>query len=778
MVCRLLVPEDAMPFVRSLLVALMGVSSLAAQPAQPYADAIKALDRFIAAEVAAKQVLALSIALVDDQTIVWAHGFGDADPENHVSATAQTVYRVGSISKLFTDIAAMQLVERGVLDVDAPVTRYLPNFRPQTPYGEAITLRHLMAHRSGLVREPPTGHYFDPTSPGLQTLVESLNRTQLVSEPGARTKYSNAGISVVGYVLEKTQNQPFAAYVKRAVFDPMGLKSTSFENAADGKAAKGQMWTYDGRTADAPTFPLAIAPAGNCYSTAEDLGQFLSVLFAGGRGILKPETLKQMLTPQFAPPGTKNGFGMGFVLSEFKGCRCFGHAGAVYGFATQLSGLPEEKLGVIVIAAKDCVNGLTSRIGETALAQMLAARHGQPLPTIETTWSIDLETARKLSGHYVHGDRYIDLEDRSGRLFYCRDRGEMQLELRVSGDSFVVDDALAYGTKVLARDQEIAIGGVTYERKQSPKPAAIPERWVGLVGEYGWDHDILYILEKDGKLHALIEWFYDYPLQEIQPNVFKFPNWGLYEGEQVMFHRDSSGKADQAEAAGVIFKRRHIDGEDGKTFRVQPVRPLDELRQAALAAQPPHEAGSFRKSELVDLVALEPTIKLDIRYASTNNFLSTPFYTSARAFMQKPAAEAVVRVHHKLREQGLGLLIHDGYRPWSVTKMFWDATTEKQHTFVADPSKGSRHNRGCAVDLTLFDLQTGKPIQMVGGYDEMSDRSYPFYPGGTSLERYYRDLLRHAMEAEGFTVYEAEWWHFDYKDWRQYGIQNLKFEEL
>jgi D-alanyl-D-alanine dipeptidase len=135
-------------------------------------------------------------------------------------------------------------------------------------------------------------------------------------------------------------------------------------------------------------------------------------------------------------------------------------------------------------------------------------------------------------------------------------------------------------------------------------------------------------------------------------------------------------------------------------------------------------------------------------------------------------------VHKKLAAQGYGLLVFDGYRPWSVTKMFWDATPSKFHLFVADPSKGSRHNRGCAVDLTLYDLKTGKPVEMPGGYDEFSDRSYPDYLGGTSRQRYYRDLLRHAMEEEGFTVYEAEWWHFDYKDWKKYPIGNLTFEQL
>jgi D-alanyl-D-alanine dipeptidase len=213
-------------------------------------------------------------------------------------------------------------------------------------------------------------------------------------------------------------------------------------------------------------------------------------------------------------------------------------------------------------------------------------------------------------------------------------------------------------------------------------------------------------------------------------------------------------------------------------FRIQPVRPVAELRAEALAAQPPVETGEFRKPELTELVKLDPTIKLDIRYATSDNFLSTPMYSEARAFLQKPAAEALVRAHHELKQQGLGLLIHDGYRPWYVTKMFWDGTPDDKHNFVANPATGSKHNRGCAVDLTLYDLKTGKELPMPSLYDEMSERAYPTYTGGTEEERQNREILKVAMEKQGFTVYEYEWWHFDYKDWKDYGIQNVRFEDL
>jgi len=226
------------------------------------------------------------------------------------------------------------------------------------------------------------------------------------------------------------------------------------------------------------------------------------------------------------------------------------------------------------------------------------------------------------------------------------------------------------------------------------------------------------------------------------------------------------------------YVRADGEGDSAHFSHVNPARPVTELREEALKMTPPTEAGPFRDVDLVDLAALDTAIHLDIRYAHHDNFLSTPVYTQARALLQRPAAEALTRVLHKLRPLGYGLLIHDAYRPWYVTKIFWDATPPEGKIFVANPQKGSKHNRGCAVDLTLYDLQTGKPVEMPGLYDEMSPRSFPNFPGGTSLQRWHRDLLRRAMESEGYTVNEDEWWHFDYKDWKAYPILNLPFEKI
>jgi D-alanyl-D-alanine dipeptidase len=316
--------------------------------------------------------------------------------------------------------------------------------------------------------------------------------------------------------------------------------------------------------------------------------------------------------------------------------------------------------------------------------------------------------------------------------------------------------------------------------ESGPKPPDIAARWKPWIGEYGWPppsvpvSEVDVVSEKDGYIVWLKR---DSGSAGIRYEVGdKFP----VRGSSPSLHGLRIGRSGERElvSGGVVTEKSTPDFDARAQVLIKPVRSVAELRTEALAASVPHEDGNFRKPELVELTTLDLAIHLDIRYATSNDFLGTPVYTQARAFLQRPAAEALVRALHKLQPLGYGLLIHDAYRPWYVTKIFWDATPPEGKIFVADPSQGSRHNRGCAADLTLYDLATGKPVEMPGTYDEMSPRSFPDYPGGTSLQRWHRDLLRRAMESEGFTVYEHEWWHFDYKDWHEYPILNIKFEDL
>jgi D-alanyl-D-alanine dipeptidase len=221
-----------------------------------------------------------------------------------------------------------------------------------------------------------------------------------------------------------------------------------------------------------------------------------------------------------------------------------------------------------------------------------------------------------------------------------------------------------------------------------------------------------------------------------------------------------------------------VRGRKKETVRALVVLSIMVLAACSADERPPEDRNAVRTPELVEVVKLDPTIRLDIRYATKNNFLGRPVYSEARAFLQRPAAEALGRVQRALAAKGLGLVVFDGYRPWRVTKVFWDATPADKKEFVADPKKGSRHNRGCAVDLSLVVLATGELVAMPSEYDEMSERAHVDWKGGDAAAREQRDTLRAAMEAEGFKVFAPEWWHYDYQDWRAYPVLDLTFDEI
>ena len=271
---------------------------------------------------------------------------------------------------------------------------------------------------------------------------------------------------------------------------------------------------------------------------------------------------------------------------------------------------------------------------------MLAVRAGAPMPPTEQLDSVGLARARALAGRYGMGERAMDLIEQSGRLYMLPVRGGFRAEVKSMGDSLlVVDDRLAHGAKIRLTASGIVSGADTLAKVAATKPAASPDRWKGVVGEYGWDYNTLFLLERDGQLNALVEWFYQYPLTEVSADVYAFPKWGLYDGERVEIKRNASGRVTDAVMAGIDFSRRAVGTEDGSQFKITPVRPVAELRTAALAASPPSEPGPFLPSDLVALTSIDPSIQLDVRYATTNNFMGTVFYSSARATRGSASAD-------------------------------------------------------------------------------------------------------------------------------------------
>lgn len=182
------------------------------------------------------------------------------------------------------------------------------------------------------------------------------------------------------------------------------------------------------------------------------------------------------------------------------------------------------------------------------------------------------------------------------------------------------------------------------------------------------------------------------------------------------------------------------------------------------------------QKELIDLETYIPKIILDIRYATTNNFTGEKIYKSARAFARRPVAEALKKAQEDFNAQGVGIKIFDAYRPYAATVKFYEVYHDT--TFVASPYRGSRHNRGCAIDMTLVNLKTGKELKMPTGYDAFVKEARPTFPLKDPEIKKNRDLIITVMQKYGFKVNSSEWWHFDFKGYSSYEVLDISFEEL
>lgn len=181
-------------------------------------------------------------------------------------------------------------------------------------------------------------------------------------------------------------------------------------------------------------------------------------------------------------------------------------------------------------------------------------------------------------------------------------------------------------------------------------------------------------------------------------------------------------------------------------------------------------------NELIEIKKAIPNIKLDIRYATKNNFMKQVMYKQARAFARKPVVESLKKIQRELNKKGYGLKIFDGYRPYAITVEFYKKASDKN--FVANPAKGSKHNRGCAVDLTLIDLKTGKEVAMTTPYDSFSAAAAANYEPVSAEVKKNRDLLIATMKKYQLNVLDNEWWHYDFSGWQQYDLMDIPFEKL
>jgi CubicO group peptidase (beta-lactamase class C family) len=546
-------------FVALILLVLWVVPALAATGADR-ASIIRLVSAAAQTEVDGGRLSGVTVALISDQETILVRGFGLADKQKRLPSRPDTVYRAGSISKLFTAMAAMQLVERGRLDIDKAVTEILPGFYIINPFAEPMTLRQLMCHRAGMVRESPVGSYFDDSEPGVAKTVASLSSCVLVHPPGTHTKYSNSGVTIVGHAVERASGMPFEQYAQKHLLDRLGMSDSGFvrtrgirRNLATGYLRVAQA---DGgfREIATPVFELGTLPAGNLYTTAEDLARFVQALFRGATNVLRAETLAEMFAPQLTRE--TNGFGLGFSVGHFRGRKTVSHTGAVYGFTSSLVAAPGEKVGVIVLCNDDLATGPVRKLSSLALRLMLGETEGS-----RDTISESPSDLTAFTGDYESESFWGHVEVEGGKLSLNCSGQRLALSpkgrLRFEGNGTIAHQwAVVFQEDASGKITGFTTPGQKFQRVDVAKiPPPPPPLWKSLIGSYGPEFIPLIVSIKHGHLYAMTENEFDNRLTPVNEWVFKMPP-GLYTDEQLVFQPDRKGRVHTAVLANMPLRRR------------------------------------------------------------------------------------------------------------------------------------------------------------------------------------------------------------------------------
>ncbi|HEU0188705.1 MAG TPA: serine hydrolase domain-containing protein [Gallionella sp.] len=399
----------AFPLLVFSLAALLLAACSAPTPVKPvnlpredYAYAKRYLTWLIEKEMSDNDITGLSIAIVDDQKLVWSSGFGYSDAEKKVPATSRTSYRMGSIAKIMTATAAMHMAESGQMDIDQPLSRYLPEFSIKSRFRntEPVTPRNIMSHHSGLPANFLKG-MLSENPKYFTTLARDVRDEYVAYPPNFVFAYSNLGVTLLGAAIEHTSGQTYNQYIKNSLFDPLGMHDSYFSSQPNLKGYRG------GKISE--FLPLRDLPSGGLVSSVDDVSLFMKMVFSGGRTgnrqILKPETLAEMFRPQNAqvPLDINLRMGLGWMLngSEIKGGGVVAnHGGSLLNFHSELKILPERKLGVVVAANSAGGQGVVNKIAAEALKLLLESKTGIVQPEKNNMSAPELVTANTINTGY------------------------------------------------------------------------------------------------------------------------------------------------------------------------------------------------------------------------------------------------------------------------------------------------------------------------------------------------------------------------------------------
>jgi CubicO group peptidase (beta-lactamase class C family) len=476
-------------------------------------DPVKeAVSQLIQREMKKNDIVGLSIVLVDGQRLIWAQGFGYADERKDITATPETVYRIGSLTKLFTASAVMRLAEQSKLSIDKPLQTYLAEFSIRTRFDEhaAITPRNMMTHHSGLPTDYQKGMWSkNPDS--FTTVTDLLKDEYMAYPPELIFSYSNIGYDLLGHVIERITGQDYALHIQSTLLHPLGMRHSGFTPPAASRLMSAGY--FRGTEMEDPA--LRDIPAGGMYSTVLDLSRFIKMIFANGaandRQILAPGTVAEMLRPQNTQVPLDLGLrvGLGWMLGGLGEIDILNagpvahHAGATLLFRSQMIILPRHKLGVVVLSNSSTAGRPAGKIAEQALELALEAKTGikQPLP--EKSPEIDVvlspEIQKAYAGNYASLVGLAEITSKSGSFNLEALNRTFQLVPHASGkfgakyvflglfpfslaalDIYEVSHAKIAGHEILRASTK----GNDLLIAEKIKPMPVPAAWRARVGRY------------------------------------------------------------------------------------------------------------------------------------------------------------------------------------------------------------------------------------------------------------------------------------------------------
>ena len=451
-------------FLAVLILVVCGAPLFAAEPSPGLAGkpevaaAIEVFDTWVDWTVRQRDQPAVSIGIVYDQDLIWSKGYGFANLAKKIPATPSTAYRIASISKTFTAHALLQLRDAGKLQLDDPITKWIPELKlekidRQSP---AITIRHLLTHTGGIPREVDGTYWNDMNFPSREAMLPVLARMGVVWEPDKEWKYSNVALSLAGYIVEAASGEPYAEYVARHILAPLGMAGTRVIPPTDMPAlAVGYGRRMPGKPRRIEPFfnGAYMVPASNLASTVEDLAKYASLQFrsgpAGGSQILKGSTLAEMQRIHWLQPDWKSGWGLGWGVSRRDDKTRISHGGSVPGHRTTISMVPAEKFGVIVLTnSEDGQPSLYVNQAYAIVAPAIAKATAAPpaTPSGDPAW-------QKYVGVYTWEDEEIHVAVLDGKLTIVDPSEDNPWESRiplepVSGHVFRMADGFAEGETV------------------------------------------------------------------------------------------------------------------------------------------------------------------------------------------------------------------------------------------------------------------------------------------------------------------------------------------